>query len=118
MKTAIIGAGRNRSGIGKYIGKYFGNQFQRDSAYHQGTAWAWLLGPFITAYVKVNDNSGESKKQAGEFLSEIFKHLNEAGLGSISEIFDGDFPHKPRGCISQAWSVAEVLRCYCEDVLE
>ncbi|ODS35265.1 hypothetical protein BEH94_09420 [Candidatus Altiarchaeales archaeon WOR_SM1_SCG] len=102
---------------GKYIGKYLGNQFQRDSAYHQGTAWAWLLGPFITAYVKVNDRSIGSKKQAEEFLSEIFKHLNDAGIGSISEIFDGDAPHKPRGCISQAWSVAEVLRCYCEDVL-
>ncbi|ODS40706.1 MAG: hypothetical protein A7315_07905 [Candidatus Altiarchaeales archaeon WOR_SM1_79] len=102
----------------KYIGVYKGDRYHRDTAYHQGTVWAWLLGHFITAYVKVNSESEESKKQAKEFLSKIFEHLNDTGLGSISEIFDGDFPHNPRGCISQAWSVAEILRCYGEDVLK
>ncbi|PKP53218.1 MAG: hypothetical protein CVT90_02330, partial [Candidatus Altiarchaeales archaeon HGW-Altiarchaeales-3] len=102
----------------KYIGTYKGDQTKRDMAYHQGTVWTYLLGHFITAYVKVNDRSLESKKQAEEYLADIFENLYDAGFGSISEIFDGDLPHKARGCISQAWSVAEILRCYCEDVAE
>jgi predicted glycogen debranching enzyme len=98
----------------RYVGRYEGDSYQRDSAYHQGTVWGWLIGPFITAYVKVYG------KQAGaaRFLEAFRGHLTEAGIGSISEIFDGDAPHTPRGCIAQAWSVGEVLRAYVEDVKE
>ncbi|MFQ6136272.1 MAG: amylo-alpha-1,6-glucosidase [Candidatus Hydrothermarchaeales archaeon] len=100
-----------------YIGFYGGDQLQRDSAYHQGTVWPWLLGPFITAYIKTNNRSKKSKRIAERLLlSLIFDHLKDAGMGTISEIFDGDSPHHPRGCISQAWSVAEILRCYIEDI--
>jgi predicted glycogen debranching enzyme len=101
----------------QYIGHYGGDGCSRDVAYHQGTVWAWLLGPFITAYINVNGQSKEAKQFAEELLSEFLsKHLKDAGLGTISEIFDGDPPHHPRGCIAQAWSVAEILRAYVEDV--
>lgn len=99
----------------EYIGQYIGDQYARDIAYHQGTVWAWLLGPYITAYCNVNGRSKETENYVRDILSELFtNHLNDAGLGTISEIFDGDPPHHPRGCISQAWSVAEVLRAYVE----
>jgi len=98
-----------------YIGTYSGDQYSRDIAYHQGTVWAWLLGPFITAYVNINGRSKETEGFINDLISEIINnHLNDAGLGYISEIFDGDPPHRPRGCIAQAWSVAEVLRAYVE----
>jgi len=101
----------------EYIGHYGGDQYSRDLAYHQGTVWAWLLGPFITAYINVNGQSKEAKEFAEELLSRFLRnHLRDAGLGTISEIFDGDPPHHPRGCIAQAWSVAEILRAYVEDV--
>jgi glycogen debranching enzyme len=87
---------------------------QRDSAYHQGTVWPWLLGPFITAYVKTHGPA--SRETARAWLSHFQSHLSEAGLGSVSEIFDGDAPHTPRGCIAQAWSVAELLRVSREDL--
>ncbi len=90
----------------QYQGKYGGDQYHRDSAYHQGTVWAWLIGHFIQAHLRVYDDSN----QAYQFLKPIAGHLLTAGRGTISEIFDGDFPHTPRGCIAQAWSVAEVLR--------
>jgi predicted glycogen debranching enzyme len=102
----------------RYRGTYEGNQFSRDSAYHQGTVWPWLLGPFISAYVKVNGGSAQSRSRAHDLLRGIEKHLTEAGLGQISEIFDGDTPHHPRGCFAQAWSVAEVLRALCQDVYQ
>jgi len=103
----------------KYKGHYSGNQYFRDITYHQGTVWAWLIGHFITAYVNVNGRTKEAKDFARNILSEFLnQHLNEAGLGTISEIFDGDPPHEPRGCIAQAWSVAEVLRAYLEDLKE
>ena len=96
-----------------YKGEYTGPLRQRDEAYHQGTAWPFLIGPFIEAYLKVNDFSRESKKQAAEFLQPLLKHIIEdACLGSISEIFDGDTPHRPKGCFAQAWSVAELIRAY------
>ncbi|MFW6065212.1 MAG: amylo-alpha-1,6-glucosidase, partial [Planctomycetota bacterium] len=79
-------------------------------AYHQGTVWAWLIGPYIEAYLKVHDRNDEAVAQARRWLEPFDGHLSEAGLGFISEIFDGDPPHTPRGCIAQAWSVAEVLR--------
>jgi glycogen debranching enzyme len=100
----------------QYRGRYTGTPTERDGAYHQGTVWAWLLGPFITAYMKVNGGSDEARRQAQAWLSPLESHLVEAGLGHISEIFEGDAPHRPSGCIAQAWSVAELLRVHFEDV--
>jgi predicted glycogen debranching enzyme len=100
----------------QYRGRYTGGPTERDGAYHQGTVWPWLLGAFITAYVKVNGGDTEARRQAGEWLRPLQEHLSHAGLGHISEIFEGDPPHRPCGCIAQAWSVAEVLRAYVEDV--
>ena len=96
-----------------YKGMYIGPQSQRDGAYHQGTVWAYLIGPFVESFLKVNDFSRKSKRQGREFLEPLLLHLTDEGcLGSIAEIFDGDAPHEPRGCFAQAWSVAEVLRAY------
>jgi predicted glycogen debranching enzyme len=96
-----------------YKGIYAGPQKQRDEAYHQGTVWPYLIGPFVEAYLKVNNFSQKSKRQALEFIEPLMQHLTEAGcLGQICEIFDGDPPHKPRGCVAQAWSVAELIRAY------
>jgi predicted glycogen debranching enzyme len=91
-----------------YHGAYAGDVSLRDSAYHQGTAWAWLLGAYAEAYHRVyGDPDG-----ALRLLAPLAHHLSDAGLGTISEIFDGDPPHAPRGCIAQAWSVAEALRVW------
>ncbi|WP_392477924.1 amylo-alpha-1,6-glucosidase [Nostoc sp. C110] len=92
----------------QYQGKYGGNQYQRDGAYHQGTVWGWLLGPFVLAHLRVYKNP----EQARQFLEPMANHLTTHGLGSLSEIFDGDAPMTPRGCIAQAWTVAEVLRAW------
>jgi len=100
----------------KYHGRYAGDVRSRDSAYHQGTVWPWLLGPFLTAYVKVHGGAAEARRRADHFLDAMRAHLLDAGVGQISEVFDGDAPHRPGGCIAQAWSVAEVLRTYKEDV--
>lgn len=100
----------------QYIGKYRGDRASRDRAYHNGTVWAWLLGPFVTAYSKVNNRSPLSLEYCRRLLLNFEAHLDEGGIGTISEIFDGDLPHRPGGCISQAWSVAEILRAYVEDV--
>ncbi len=100
----------------QFRGRYTGGPAERDGAYHQGTVWPWLIGPFITAYVKVNEGSPEARSQAAEWLRPLQDHLSDGGLGHISEIFDGDPPHRPCGCIAQAWSVGEVLRAYVEDV--
>jgi len=97
----------------RYKGVYTGPQQERDEAYHQGTVWAYLMGPFVESFLKVNEFSRKSKKKAAEFIQPLLQHLTEDGcLGSVSEIFDGDMPHKPRGCIAQAWSVAELIRAY------
>ena len=101
-----------------YHGRYIGDQNARDHAYHQGTAWPWLMGPFVSGYVKTMHNTPQSRVDAWEFLKPFTAHLTEVGLGSISEIADGDSPHTARGCFAQAWSVAEVLRCLWEDVLQ
>jgi predicted glycogen debranching enzyme len=92
-----------------YRAKYFGDLRARDAAYHQGTVWAWLIGPFIDAWLKVHpeDRSGARKCLAG-----FLPHLNEGCIGSVSEIFDAEEPFTPRGCIAQAWSVAELLRVW------
>ncbi|MBV9862650.1 MAG: glycogen debranching enzyme family protein [Alphaproteobacteria bacterium] len=90
-----------------YKPRYFGDLRARDAAYHQGTVWAWLIGPFVDAWLKVNP---EARDEARRFLDGFEPHLAEAGIGSISEVFDAEAPFTPRGCIAQAWSVAEVLR--------
>jgi len=92
-----------------YKAKYFGDLRARDAAYHQGTVWAWLIGPFVDAWLKLYP---EKHGEARRFLDGFGPHLNEACIGSISEIFDAEPPFTPRGCISQAWSVAEVLRAW------
>jgi predicted glycogen debranching enzyme len=88
--------------------QYFGDLRARDAAYHQGTAWAWLIGPFVDAWRRVHPGRDD---EARSFLAGFERHLSEACIGTISEIFDGIFPYSPRGCVAQAWSVAEVLRC-------
>lgn len=93
-----------------YCPIYIGSPLERDSAYHQGTVWGWLIGAFVDAYRRVYSNGNQVEKRVEEILAGFKNHLSEAGLGQISEIFDADAPHKPRGCIAQAWSVAEVLR--------
>lgn len=95
-------------GSPNYAAKYFGNLRMRDAAYHQGTIWGWLIGPFVDAYMKVYPDDHEGTKR---LLQGFDHHLSEACIGSISEIFDADSPFVPRGCVAQAWSVAEVLRC-------
>jgi predicted glycogen debranching enzyme len=94
----------------EYRAAYSGGPEERDSAYHQGTVWPWLLGPFYEAYLKANDFSDSAREAVAEAMSPWNEHLLDAGIGSISEIFDADPPHQPRGAIAQAWSVAELLR--------
>ncbi|UCE29594.1 MAG: glycogen debranching enzyme family protein [Candidatus Bathyarchaeota archaeon] len=103
----------------QYIGKYIGDWTYRNRAYHNGTVWAWLLGPFTTAFLKVKEYEKRWRNFAFQnFLKPLFQEKTfKGGLGTISEIFDGDSPHASRGCVSQAWSVAEPLRAFIEDVL-
>jgi predicted glycogen debranching enzyme len=91
-----------------YVGSYGGDRRKRDGAYHQGTVWAWLIGPFIEAHLRVY----KDKAAARAYLEPLLHHLVDHGIGSVSEIFEGDAPFAPRGCIAQAWSVAEVLRAW------
>lgn len=98
----------------QYQGTYGGDQVQRDSRYHQGTVWGWLLGPYIQAHYRVYKNA----EQALSLFNPMANHLHAHGLGSISEIFDGDPPFYPRGCFAQAWSVAEVLRAWMDLAVE
>jgi glycogen debranching enzyme len=91
-----------------YKATYAGDLRARDAAYHQGTVWPWLIGHYIDARLKVNGDKAEARKLLGLFAH----HLQDAGVGTISEIFDAEPPFQPRGCIAQAWSVAEVLRAY------
>jgi glycogen debranching enzyme len=104
----------------KYVGKYYGARRSRDQAYHNGTVWPWLLGPFVTALLKIKGYRRKWLEYALKklLLSLFTDQINEAGLGTLSEIFDGDAPHVPRGCIAQAWSVAEPFRAYVEDVIQ
>ena len=91
-----------------YVGRYGGDTRQRDGAYHQGTVWAWLLGPFAEAHLRVY----RDLEAVRSFLRPLLRHIADHGVGSLSEIFDGDPPHTPRGTTAQAWSVAEVLRLW------
>ena len=94
-----------------YAGHYIGGVAERGGAYHQGTAWPWLAGPFVEAWVRVRKGTVEARREARErFLNPLLRHAGEAGLGHICEIADGDPPHTPRGCPFQAWSVGEALR--------
>ncbi len=99
----------------EYKGHYQGGPLSRDSAYHQGTVWPWLMGPFITAYIKTFGATA-GREVALSWLETFKEHLNEACLGQVSEIFEGDAPFSPCGCVAQAWSVAELLRAAVEDV--
>ena len=98
----------------RYQGRYEGDGATRDARYHQGPAWPWLRGPFVTAYLKVHRWSAAARRQADGWLQPLRNHLADAGFGQVSELFDGDPPHTPRGCIAQAWSVAELLRATTE----
>jgi len=91
-----------------YKATYSGDLRARDAAYHQGTVWPWLIGHYIDARLRVYRDKAESRK----LLDKFNDHLHDAGIGTISEIFDAEPPFRPRGCIAQAWSVAEVLRAY------
>ena len=91
-----------------YKPKYFGDRRARDAAYHQGTVWAWLIGPFVDAWLKVHP---DDRAGARRCLDGLIDHLDAFCVGSIAEVFDAEPPFHPRGCIAQAWSVAEALRC-------
>jgi glycogen debranching enzyme len=96
-----------------YRGRYRGNPAERDGAYHQGTVWPWLLGAFGEAALRVADDPEREKEDLRQYLRVFLRqHLGDAGIGSVSEVFDGDAPHRPGGCIAQAWSVAELIRLY------
>ena len=92
-----------------YKAKYYGDLRARDAAYHQGTVWAWLIGPYVDAWLKLNPGK---EAQGRQFLAGLAAHLDEACIGSVSEVFDAEEPYTPRGCVAQAWSVAELLRCW------
>jgi predicted glycogen debranching enzyme len=100
----------------RYRPRYEGGPAERDSAYHQGTVWPFLLGSFVTAWLKTFGSTTKTRREARLFLNGIATHLREACLGQVSEIFDGDAPYHPRGCPAQAWSVAEPLRALVEDL--
>lgn len=94
-----------------YAGRYEGDGPRRDGRYHQGTVWPWLIGPFVDAWLRVRgDGAGARAEARRRFLAPLLAHLDDAGLGHVSEIADGDPPHTPRGCPFQAWSVGELLR--------
>ena len=94
----------------RYCGRYNGDQFHRDSCYHNGTVWAWLIGGFLSAYLRVNQRSNAAVGQVRAWLAPLIDQMSTASIGQISEIFEGDPPHRMAGCPGQAWSVAEVLR--------
>ena len=97
----------------RYCSRYEGGPRQRDEAYHQGTVWPWLIGPYIDALLSVNGSSSDSRAKAEEILSPLMlMGLDAGGICTIPEVFDGDAPHRAGGCISQAWSVAEVMRAW------
>jgi glycogen debranching enzyme len=100
----------------RYRPRYEGGVLERDSAYHQGTVWPFLLGPLVTAWIKSFGRNAKSRSAARGFLNGLEAHLGEGCLGQVSEIFDAEAPHHPRGCFAQAWSVAEPLRALIEDL--
>jgi predicted glycogen debranching enzyme len=92
-----------------YKSRYFGDLRTRDAAYHQGTVWGWLIGPYVDAWLKLHPGEGPRARQ---LLEGLVGHMGDFGVGSVAEVFDATEPYTPRGCIAQAWSVAEVLRCW------
>jgi len=96
----------------RYVPVYQGSPEKRDAAYHQGTVWGWLIGPFIEAYLKVHSHDAKAKRQAAKMLAGYKRHLSDAMIGQVAEIFDAKPPHRPRGADAQAWSVAELLRTW------
>ena len=102
----------------EYKKEYIGRLILRDGAYHMGTSWGYITGMFITAYVRTHSEDADVTENALTLLTPMIDHLNDGCLGGVAEIFDGDFPCTSRGCYSQAWSVAELLRAYYEDILK
>jgi predicted glycogen debranching enzyme len=100
-----------------YRGRFQGPPSERDASYHQGAVWPWLMGPFVTAFVKAHGPSEATKARVNDLLTPFLDHLSEAGVGTVSELFEGDAPHAPRGCPAQAWSVGEILRVLWEEGL-
>jgi predicted glycogen debranching enzyme len=100
----------------KYRGRFEGDMGSRDSAYHQGTVWPWLLGPFISAYVTTYGRTDDVLAKLADWLEPLRKYMFDLGVGQLPEVFDGDAPHRPGGCFAQTWSVAEILRALCEDL--
>ena len=100
----------------RYRPRYEGAVAERDGAYHQGTVWPFLLGPFVIAWWKVKGNSTAKNRQARAFLDGLEGHFHDACLGQVSEIFDAEAPDRARGCFAQAWSVAEPLRVLIEEL--
>jgi predicted glycogen debranching enzyme len=99
-----------------YRGRYTGDPYSRDSAYHQGTVWPWLLGPFLRAYLKTNGHSPAARMRAEQWITDLRSYVKNEGVGQIPEVFDGDAPYGAGGCMAQAWSVAELLRTCVEDL--
>ncbi len=100
-----------------YCGSYGGNQRERDRAYHQGTVGVWPWGHFVSSVSRIYGRDQDSRKLVRRMVSPLMAHLSDKALGSVSEIFEGDPPHYPRGCFAQAWSVAELIRILYEDLL-
>jgi glycogen debranching enzyme len=94
----------------RYVGHYGGDPRVRDGAYHQGTVWPWLIGPYVSAYLKVHGRTVMARQRARSLVEPLLRHLSSEGVGQLAEIFDGDPPHPPAGCVAQAWSVAELVR--------
>src|SRR3989338_3561975 len=96
----------------KYVPFYEGDSEKRDMSYHQGTVWPWLMGTYVAACLRAFGKAKEVKMKIRRQLDGLLEHVEDVGLGSVSEIFDAEYPHTARGCVSQAWSVAELLRAY------
>ncbi len=101
-----------------YRARYAGDVIARDRAYHNGSAYPWLLGPLVTALMRTHGKGHSTRRQVREMLAGPLEHLAATGMGQLPELFDGDAPHKPGGLIASVRSVAEILRCYAEDVAE
>jgi glycogen debranching enzyme len=94
-----------------YLSHYGGGVLERDSAYHQGTVWPWLAGPFVEAWLRVRGDTAPHRREAADrFVAPLLAHLDQAGLGHVSEVADAESPQRPGGCPFQAWSVGELLR--------
>jgi glycogen debranching enzyme len=99
------------AGDSRYAARYEGGPAQRDSVYHQGTVWPWLMGAFVDAWLRVRKNTPKARRDArARFVEPLLAHLDAAGLGHVSEIADAEPPHTPRGCPFQAWSLGELIR--------